>query len=161
MKLAIKFLQATLYILWMFYLLSFGYDMAYAFMKIYRKDADILYIMIFLMMAFFQIFLLSSMFYAIKKRVQKFSSYLGRYLFFTPLLFCALNVAIENEDVFVFAAYVLPMFHKAAIDVSNMLFKNTDLLSSDNYIWIAVVLIYGITFMLAARIYRKREESIE
>lgn len=161
MKLTMKFIQASLYILCVFFLLSIGYDMAYACIKIYRGDADFLYITIFLIMALIQIFLLSSMIYAIKKRAQNISSYLGRYLFFAPLLFGALYIAVEKEDVFVFASYVLPMFHKAASDLSNVLFKNADFLLSENYIWIALVLIYGITLMLAARIYRKSERNIE
>ena len=120
-----RLFQIVLYLFCAILIISIAYDMSYAAVKVFNNNADFLYDVIFLIMASIQFFFFSSMLYVVRKRSQKVSSYLGQYLFFTPLLFCIFYAVTGSENSLNFAPYVLPMFHKISIDLLYIFISDT------------------------------------
>jgi hypothetical protein len=150
-----KFSQFLMYALCLLLMLSIGYDMAYAFLKIIDRGADFLYVTIFTALALIQSFFLFSMVYAVITQSHKVASCLGRYLFFMPLLLVILYALTNSEDLFIFAAYVLPMFHKISNDLSVSVFLSIiNIKFLDKIIWIFLILSYAITLLFAAKNYK-------
>jgi len=153
-----KSLQALIYALCIFLVLSVAYDMSFAFKKIASQGADVLYVSIFVFLLSIQLIIIACMFYAVRYRSKKTASYLGRYLFFSPLLVCLIYALIKNKDVFIFSAYVLPMFHKVSSDLSAIGFlNNLNIVYLDKIIWVSLIFTYAISLLVASKNYKTTE----
>ena len=148
-----KFFQSFLYVLCIALVPSTMYDMSYAFTKIVSGGAEGLYIVIFVVMAMLQVCLIVLMVYAVRNRAQKVATYLGRYLFFAPICAAAFFIVTDGVNVGNLLVYFLPMFHRISSDIYEVIFGTTIVLYLDRFVNFGLILLYGMSFMWAAKIY--------